>query len=89
MRTSLHEIEQIEDYLLGKLLPEDALVFESRLLVSPMLRWQVKWQQKVHHLVKLYARKKWKNEAKNVHEAIFNNPAKTAFQKNIHDLFSS
>ena len=88
MRTSLNEIKQTEQYLQGQLVTEDALVFEARLLTSPLLRLNMLAQNKVYQLVKLYHRKKVKAEVQIVSEQLFNNPEKKDFQAMVFNLFN-
>ncbi|HEY9044386.1 MAG TPA: hypothetical protein VIN08_00735 [Ohtaekwangia sp.] len=87
MRTSLNDIALAERYIAGKLSPEDALVFQARLLTEPLLRWNVAALRKVYIVVKGYHRKKIREEAAAVHRARFNDPAHAAFQQQIYQLF--
>lgn len=87
MRTSLTEIEQTEKFLSGKMVPEDALVFEAKMLSNPLLKMNVFFQQKVYSLVRLYHRKKLKEEAEKAHQHLFHHPDKKEFQETIFQLF--
>ena len=88
MRTSLTEIQQTEAFLQGQLAPQDKLFFEARLLTSPLLRLNLKLQKKVYALLQLYHRKKLKEEVGVVHQQLFNDPQKRAFQQEITQLFN-
>lgn len=87
MTTSWNNTEQIEGYLTGKLSPADKFVFEARLLLSPALETEVRLQKKVFGLVKMYHRKKFKEELEEVHRRIFQDPEKLSFQQKIYGLF--
>ena len=87
MRTSLNEIRQIEKYLLRQLSTEEALVFEARLLTNPVLKANAYLQQKVYQLLRIYHRKKLKEEVEAVHQRLFSDPEKADFQQNIIHLF--
>lgn len=87
MRTSLSDIAYAEKYLREQLSPEDKLVFEARLLTSPVLRWNVSAQQKVYTLVKLYHRRKIKQQAANIQSKLFHDARHAEWKKEIIQLF--
>ncbi len=87
MRTSLNEIQQIEAYLQGRLQPAEALLFRAKLLLDPALRLNLRGQKQAYLLLKRYHRHKLKKELSAVHEQLFNDPQKTAFQQEILHLF--
>jgi hypothetical protein len=87
MRTSWNDIAFAEKYLHGQLTPEERLVFEARLLTSPILRWNVSAQQKVYTLVKIYHRGKIKQQAKNVQDKLFHDARHADWKKEIIQLF--
>lgn len=88
MRTSLNDIKKAEQYLHTQLAPEEALLFEARLLTNPLLKLNLLFLKKVYSIVALYHRKKLKEEAEAVHQRLFNNPDKAAFRKEIYNLFN-
>lgn len=87
MRTSLAEIQQTEKYLLGEMDPGDALVFEARMLSNPLLKMNVFFQKKVHAVLRVYHRKKLKEEAEAIHQQLFNDPVKKEFREKIFQCF--
>jgi hypothetical protein len=87
MRTSLTDIKQAEAWLQGQLATPEALLFEARQLTNPLLRLNVALQQQAVKLVSLYHHKKLKEEVEAVHQKLFSNPQKAAFQKEITQLF--
>ena len=88
MRTSLNEVKQTEQYLHGQLSTADALVFEAKLLTTPLFRLNMLAQKKAYQLVKLYHRKKMKAKVEQLSEQIFNNPEKKEFQLITYNLFN-
>jgi hypothetical protein len=87
MRTSLNKIKNTEDFLLGKLTPEDSLVFKAKLLVDPALRINTGIQHKIYELVRAYGRKQLKSEIESVHVKLFNDPEASSFRRSVYSLF--
>lgn len=87
MKTSLNNARIIEQFLAGKLNGVNRLLFAARLKVNPGLRNDLRFQQKTLWLVKIYHRKKLKEELESLHQQIFSNPLKKDFQSNILGLF--
>lgn len=87
MRTSLNEIKEAEDYLLDKLSPQDALLFEARLILNPLLSENVEWQKKTYTIITSYSRNEIKKEASAVFDKLFNDPGKTGFRNKILSIF--
>ncbi len=77
----------MEAYLQGALSPFGKLAFEAALRLNPALRKDLHAQKKVHQMVRLYHRKKLKEGLENLHQQVFSNPDKAAFQQNIYELF--
>lgn len=87
MRTSLNDIAHTEKYLKNQLPPEDKLLFEARLLTNPLLRWNVTAQQKVYTLLKLYHRRKTKEQAQSVQQRLLKESQHAAWKEQITQLF--
>ncbi len=83
----MNEIKEIEEFLEGKLKVEDCLFFEARLLTSPLLRSNSFFLKKTLSIVRLYHRKKLKEEIEEIHNRLFSNPEKKEFQQYIHQMF--
>lgn len=88
MKTSLNNTIRIEKYLRGQLNPRDRFLFEAQLLMNPGLRMDLLAQKKVYTLLKMYHRKKQKEELGEVHRQLFSNPEKRHFQQHIFQLFN-
>lgn len=89
MRTSLNEIKNIEEYLEKKLPPEESLLFEARFLTQPTFSFHVQLQRRIFSLVKIFHRKKMKQELEQIHHRLFNDPTRHSFQKRIQQYFNS
>lgn len=87
MKTSLNDTHTIEQYLAGKLSPWNRMLFVSRLKVNAGLRNDVELQKKIYWLVKIYHRKKLKEELESLHQQLFNNPEKKDFRRRILEIF--
>jgi hypothetical protein len=88
METSNNEIAKTEAYLLGELKTDEALLFEARTLIDPVLKMNVFFQKRIHSLVQLYGRKKLRTEIKSIEHQLFHNPQKADFKKHIHSIFN-
>ena len=87
MRTSLNDIQLTEHFLKGALAPEEALLFEARLLTDPVLRLNLAIQKQVYRLIMLYQRKKLKEELEDIHHQLFHDPENRDFKQKIFQLF--
>jgi hypothetical protein len=87
MRTSLNNIRLIETFLSGKMTPEELLMFEVRLVDDPMLKLNLRIQEKVYALMQLYHRRKLKEEIVAIEHKMFSDPTKARFQKSIQYYF--
>jgi len=86
MKTSMNELQEIEDYLLHPH-NEESVLMEARLLLEPELQEKTAWQQKTYTLVQHYGRKKLRQEIEAVHQELFTNDRYTSFRKKIMRLF--
>ena len=89
MRTSLIEIEQIEQYLTGCPAPPDALLFEAQQIIQPALRDKVALQRQTYRLINQYGRKQLRSEIEAVHQQLFNREQHRNFKQKILRLFSN
>ena len=89
MRTSLNEIQQIDDYLFKYAGEADAILFEASLILEPALHEKMMWQQKVYDLITQYSRRQLKTEIKAVHQKLFSTPEHSSFAQKIRAFFSA
>ena len=87
MKTSQNNTRLIEKYLNGRLSPADRFLFESRLVIDPVLKRDLYFQKKTLQLIKMYHRERLKEELETLHRQIFNNPDKINFRLSINQLF--
>jgi hypothetical protein len=89
MRKSLHEIQQIENYIFGRMSVREHQDFQVRLLVNPHLQEAVDAQKASYALIRDYGRKKLKAELDAVHEKLFTHPEKKWFRQLIKNIFNA
>ena len=89
MKTSWIETKGIEDYLLGKLDPQQRLVFKAGLLVNAVLEERCEQQQIAYHLVKIYGRKQLKAELEIVHQKLFSQKEHKNFREKVLSFFKT
>lgn len=87
MRTSLIEVEQIEQWLYSQDDPQDHLLFEARLQLEPELGEKVKDQQLTYELIRRMGRNRFRDEIKGVEKRLFTNNLYRAFQERISSIF--
>ncbi len=87
MNTSQNNTRLIEKYLNGRLSPADRFLFESKLIIDPVLKRDFYFQKKTLRLIKMYHRERLKEELETLHQQIFNNPDKINFRLSINQLF--
>jgi hypothetical protein len=87
MKTSLNDTQTTELYLEGKLSPLSRMLFDARLKINPELRKNLETQKKTYWMVKLYHRKKLKEELNGLYHHLFQDPGKKDFQKGILEIF--
>ena len=87
MRTSLNEIQQIDDYLLQYAGKADRALFEARLILQPALQENLQWQQKTYDIIKQYSRRRLKAEIESVHQQLFTEPEHISFRRKILGIF--
>lgn len=89
MRTSLTELKEAEDFLIGRLSPSDALLFRAKLILDRKLRENVRVLSATYPVVRAYGRRKLKAKIASVENRIFTDPSKVEFQERIAQLFSN
>jgi hypothetical protein len=87
MTTSPNNTQRIEQYLQGRLSSSEELLFEAWMIAQPELRTEVMLQEKVYRLIRMYHRKKLKEELEALHQRLFNDPRKRSFRQRIERIF--
>jgi hypothetical protein len=88
MRTSLNNIQAIDDYLLGSMAPGDALLFEAKILLNNDLRDDVQTQQNTYSIIRQYGRQSIRAEIIAVQQALTTAPQHRSFMQRIKNIFS-
>lgn len=87
MRTSLNNIKEIDDHLLGIAAPQDELLFEARIILNPELKLDVAWHRQTLNLVQQYGRKQLRADIEAVHQQLFTQPEHRGFCQSILRFF--
>jgi hypothetical protein len=87
MRTSLNNIKAIDDYLLGRMAPGDALLFEANMLLNSDLTDDLKHQQSTYSIIRKYSRQNLKAEIMAVQETLAAAAQHQGFMQRIAGLF--
>ncbi len=87
MRTSLNNIKTIDDYVSGRMAPDDALLFEANMLLNDDLRTEINDQQKTYAIIRQYSRKKVKGEIIAVQKIFTTASQYQGFMQRIANLF--
>ena len=87
MRTSLNEIKDMEDHLLGKSGPEEKTLFQARLILTEGLKENLAAQEECYLLIRDYGRKQLKQELAKVHQKLFCTSQYSSFRERILQMF--
>jgi hypothetical protein len=87
MTTWINDMKNVDDYVTGKLSPEETLLFEARLLLDPALKFRVALQRKIISIARMYGRKTVKSEVENIGQKLFSDQSKTGFHHEVNRLF--
>jgi len=87
MRTSLNDIQQIDDYLLQYAGKTDRALFEARLILQPALAENMFWQQKTYDIIREHSSRQLKAEIESVHQHLFTEPAHKSFRRKVLGIF--
>lgn len=87
MRTSLNRLKAIDDHIHHRLSPEDAILFEARLLVDPSLRDDTRLQISAYRIILLFGRRTLRRELRKIHHELFDPGENPAFRKSISNIF--
>ncbi|MNY40217.1 hypothetical protein D3C86_1749440 [compost metagenome] len=88
MKTSLNELQLIEDFLLVNTNAEDKVLMKAQQILQPGLQESVYWQQKTYLFVETYGREQLRKEIRQVHQKLFTTPEHFSFSERIKRFFS-
>ena len=89
MRSSLNKIQEAEQFIQKQLPSDETLVYEAKLLTSPLMRWNTAVLKFTLRLVKLYHRKKLKKDVNEVHQNLFSQGSNSDLKNQIQKIFQS
>ncbi|RYU91305.1 hypothetical protein EWM62_05030 [Mucilaginibacter terrigena] len=87
MRTSLNNIKEIDDHVLGLATPQDGLLFEAKMILNPQLRADVFWHKQTLSLVQQYGRTQLRADIEAIHNQLFTQPEHRSFRQTILRFF--
>jgi hypothetical protein len=87
MRTSLNNLKEIDEHVLGIANPPDSLLFDAKMILNPELRLDVAWHKQTLNLVQQYGRKQLRADIEAVHQQLFTQPQHQSFRQSILRLF--
>ena len=87
MRTSLVEIEKIEQWLQEQGETEDRLVTEARIISSPEWQDKARYQAEAYEIIRYYGREQLRQEIKVIEKSLFQSPQHKPFQNLIKSIF--
>lgn len=87
MRTSLIEVQEIENYLLKTGEPGDRLVTEVRLQLNESIQTKAHFQAEAYSLIHHYGREQLRAEIKQVENQLFTHRKFRSFQERIKSIF--
>ena len=87
MRTSLNNIKEIDDHVLGVAAPQDGLLFEAKMILNPELRANVYWHRQTLNLVHQYGRQQLRADIEAIHQQLFTQPEHRSFRETILRFF--
>lgn len=87
MRTLLDEIKEVDDHLLKLQQPDDALLFQAKLLIYPELKDKVMLHNQTLRLVQQYGRNHLRAQIDAVHRQLFTLPQHQSFSEKVLRFF--
>lgn len=87
MRTSLNNIKAIDDYLFGRLAPDDALLFQAKVLLNSDLMEDVQYQQETYAMIRKYSRQQIRAEIMAVQDTLTTQPQYQGFMQRMANFF--
>lgn len=88
MKTSLNELQLIEDFLLADPAGEEKILMQARQILQPALQESIHWQQKTYRLVNAYGREQLKQEISRVHQMLFTAGEHLSFRQKVLHFFN-
>lgn len=87
MRTSLKNIKMVDDFAMGTITPEDAVLFQANILLHPDLAEELRLQLETHAVILAYSRGELKREVAAAGKRFFNAPQYSGIIEYVRSLF--
>ncbi|MEL7004888.1 MAG: hypothetical protein AAFN93_19430 [Bacteroidota bacterium] len=87
MRTSLIEVQEIENFLMSRGEVSNRLLTEAKIMLDEEFKDKAKWQSKTYDIVRQYGREKLRQEIKEAEQQVFNSNRYRSFQHLIVSIF--
>ena len=88
MRTSLIEIERIENWMFGQGDPQEKLLIEAKIRMIPEFKEKAEWQAKSYQIIQEYGRQQFKKQLQEVEKELFQSAKHKSFQQRIKGIFN-
>ncbi|MGK6351464.1 hypothetical protein [Parapedobacter sp. DT-150] len=87
MKTSLNELQWMEDGLLGHVSGEQRILFEAQLLLDPAFQEAARWQRKTYGIIRDHGRQQLRHELEHVHRELFTTLQHRSFREKVLAFF--
>lgn len=84
MRSTLLEVQQIDQYLLGKMPAEGSALFQARMIISSELKDNVRKQRIVHSIIKWFGREEQRRRLETIYSHLTTD---ISFKSEIEKIF--
>ena len=84
MRKQLHEIQDVDRYILDEMTSPEKLLFQVKMILSPALKENVQLQEKAHQLIRWSAREELRQKLNTIHTSLMQ---ESSFRKKITSIF--
>ncbi|WP_442588072.1 hypothetical protein ACSBL2_18675 [Pedobacter sp. AW31-3R] len=83
----MNNIKAIDDYLFGRLAPDDALLFQAKVLLNSDLMEDVQYQQETYAMIRKYSRQQIRAEIMAVQDTLTTQPQYQGFMQRMANFF--
>ncbi|MVT08977.1 hypothetical protein [Chitinophaga tropicalis] len=84
MRKQLHEIQDTDRYILDKMTSPEKLLFQVKMILSPVLKENVQLQEKAHQFIRWSAREELREKLDTIHTLLMKD---ASFREKISSIF--
>ena len=88
MRTSLHEIKEIEDFLFENGEHQDQFLTQTKVVIYPEFAEKVKLQSEVYSFIHLHGQSQLRKEIQSIEKELFTPAKNNSFLNRINKIFN-